>query len=226
MTSLFGSLAAACLCVAYFLPWVQVDATLAADFHATVTREIERREKPSEGAQEFLDVAETMLAEGALRGTDFIHWLRAGQSFSRDLDDEINPGVSADDHLRRLELVKILLYGLPLAAFLLATHFLMHRFRRARAPVLILAILTGLGAIVTAAVLDLTQAFIAPALIEEGAQLGVGWYVLLWGGVGLTVAGVFGVRPGNWFRVYVISAATAVALGVLALRYLQTGGLL
>ncbi|MDF1700935.1 MAG: hypothetical protein P1V36_07225 [Planctomycetota bacterium] len=202
-----------------------MDARLAADFHATVTREIAEREKPSEGAADFLRIAETMQAQGALKGTDFIHWLRAGQTFSAELDAEVNPGVEAEAHLRRLRLVQYLLYGIPLAAFLLLAHFLMHRCRRARAPVLILAILTGLASIVTAATLDFTHRFIGDALHAGTASLGWGWHGLLWGGAGLAIAGVFGVRPRNWFRVYVISTATAAALGVIALRYLETGGL-
>ena len=225
LTSVLGSLAAAGLCLAWFLPWITVDRRMADDFHATVTRELERRETPSEGAREFLKIAETMREQGALKGTDFIHWLRAGQTFSAELDEEVNPGVAAEEHLRRLQLVQYLLYGIPLAAFLLLAHFLMHRFRRARAPVLILAILTGLAAIVTAATLDFTQAFIGDAIRHGSASLGMGWRCLLWGGVGLALAGVFGVRGRNWFRVYLISAATAAALGVLAVRWLETGGL-
>ncbi len=225
LASLLGTFAAAALCLGWFLPWVEVDRRMADDFHATVTREIERRGEASPGAEEFLQIAETMQEQGALKGTDFIHWLRAGQTFSAELDEEINPGVQADEHVRRLRLVQYLLYGIPLAAFLLLAHFLMHRFRRARAPVLILAILTGLAALVTAATLDFTQAFIGDAIRHGSATLGHGWTCLLWGGAGMTVAGVFGVRPRNWFRVYVISAATAAALGVIALRYLESGGL-
>ena len=223
--SILGSAAAAVLCAAWVLPWILVDDDVARDFHATVTREIESRGGPSAGTEEFLRIAETMRAEGGLRGTDFIQWLRAGQTFSNELDAEVNPGVQAEAHLRRLRLVQYLLYGIPLAAFLLLAHFLMHRFRRARAPVLILAILTGLAAMLTAAVLDYTQGFISDAIRAGGADLGWGWRALLWGGVGLAVAGVFGVRRRNWFRVYMISAAMAAAIGVLAVRYLETGGL-
>lgn len=223
LASIVGSIAAAALCLGWFLPWVVVDPRVADDFHATVTRSIEEREEPSEGAQEFLQIAETMREEGGLKGTDFIHWLRAGQTLSAELDADVNPGVAPDPHVRRLRLVQYLLYGIPLAAFLLLAHFLMHRFRRARAPVLILAILTGLAALVTAATLDFTQKFIGDAIRSGSAVLGWGWHCLVWGGVGMVVAGVFGVRPRNWFRVYVVSAATAAALGVLALWYLQQG---
>lgn len=226
LASILGSLGAAALCLAWFLPWVEVDQRVADDFHATVSRELERRTEPSPGAEEFLQIAEAMQETGALSGTDFIHWLRAGQAFSAELDADVNPGMDADAHVRRLRLVQYLLYGMPLAAFLLLTHFVMHRFRRARAPVLILAILTGLAALVTAATLDFTEEFIADAIEQGRAQLGLGWACLVAGGVGMAVAGVFGVRPRNWFRVYTISAATAVALGLLALRYLETGGVL
>lgn len=225
MASVLGSLAAAALCVAWFLPWVIVSDRLAANFQATVERAVESRGASSDGTQRFQRVAERMRTRGGLSGIEFIHWLRAGQVLSRELDAETNPGVEADEHVRRLELVRILLYGIPLAAFLLAAHFCMHRLRRARGPVLILCIVTGLASVLTAAVLDFSLGFAAPALHAHDAHLGVGWHLLLWGGGGLATAGVFGVRANNWFRVYAISAATIAALGLVALAYLESGGL-
>ncbi len=225
LASIVGSLAAAALCAAWFLPWLRVDDAIARDFHATVEREIAKRETRSAGAEEFLQIAEAMVAQGALRGTDLIHWLRASQTFSSELDAEINPGVQAEQHLRRLRLVQYLLYGIPLGAFLLLAHFLIHRFRRARAPVLILANMTGGAAVVTAFALDFSTGLVGQAIERGEAAVGIGWWLLVAGGSGLIVAGVFGVRVRNWWRVYFISAATAAALGVLALRYLETGGL-
>ena len=229
LTSVAGAAAAACLCASFFLPWVRVDRALADDFHATMERAVADRTPPSDGAREFLALAVHMRDEGGLRGVDVIHWVRASQSVGRDLDRAAASGLAAEEHQRRLALVLLLLYGMALAAFLLAAHFLVHRFRRARAPVLILCILTGLMAVVTAYILDFAQRFSAGTLDQTGQplvghwELSGGWVCLLTGGALLTLAGVFGVRARNWFRVYVISGATAAGLALIALRYLETG---
>lgn len=227
MTGLAGALAALCVGVSFFLPWVLIEPERAQQFLEAVNRDLDARETPPAGGEAFREIAQSMVDEGTLRGADLIRWVRTAQTFSAELDATMNPGVEAGAHQRRLELLRILLYGIPIGAFLLAAYFLFHRFRRARAPVLILCILVGVAAVVLAATCRFTHTFIGQALREgtSSSGLGHGWMALLAGGAVLGVAGFFGVSTRNWFRVYVASAATMAALAFLALRYLETGRL-
>ncbi len=227
VTGVAGALAALCVGVSFFLPWVHVAPQRAQQFQDAIHGAIKERDVPPAGAEDFKKLAATMVREGALRGTDFIHWVRTAKTLSAELDAAENPGLDAARHQRRLELVRLLLYGIPIAAFLLAAHFLFHRFRRARFPVLVLCILVGTAAVVLAGTLQFAHSFIGQAL-QQGAPAGglaFGWNLLLVGGAALGLAGFFGVTARNWFRVYSISAATAAGLTFLALRYLEKGGL-
>jgi hypothetical protein len=229
LTSVVGAVASACLCASFFLPWVRVDDAVAEEFHATMQREAQAGDTPSAGARAFLALSTDLRHDHVLRGIDLITWVHASQAVSRDLDRASNPGLHAGAHERRLTLVEVLLFGMPLAAFGLCAHFLVHRFRRARAPVLVLCLLTGLAAVVTAWVFDFTQRF--SAAVSQGAasnlgagwHLGAGWACLLAGGATLGLAGIFGVRTGNWLKVYVVSGATAAGLALLAAHYVQSG---
>ena len=227
VTGVVGALAAVCVVGSFFLPWIDINPERAQQFRDAVERELAGRTPPPAGGADFRRLATTMVDRGALQGTDFILWVRTAKAFSAELDERENPGVEADVHQRRLEVVRILLYGIPAGALLLAAYFLFHRFRRARFPALVLSILVGVAAVVLAGTLQFGHAFIGQTL-REGAppgSLGAGWRLLLGGGVALGLAGFFGVTTRNWFRVYVISALTAAALAFLALRYLETGGL-
>lgn len=225
ITGIAGALAALCVGISFFLPWARVAPDHAQQFQDAVNRSLEARETPPAGGEDFRALAATMVDEGALRGTDFILWARTAKVFSAELDASSNPGVDAQAHQRRLELVRILLYGIPIAAFLLAAHFVFHRFRRARFPVLVLCILVGTASVVLAGVLQFAQRFIRQTLPSDvpGGGLAIGWQLLLVGGAALGLAGFFGVNARNWFRTYVVSAVTAAALAFLALRYLENG---
>ena len=227
ITGLAGALAALCVGVSFFLPWARVAPEHARQFQAAVNESLDARETPPAGGEDFRALATTMVDEGALTGTDFIRWVRTAKTFSAELDASSNPGVAAQAHQRRLELVRILLYGIPIAAFLLAAHFVFHRFRRARFPVLVLCILVGAASVVLAGTLRFAHSFIAQTLPSgaAGGGLAIGWQLLLLGGAALGLAGFFGVNARNWFRTYVVSAITAAGLVFLALRYLQIGAL-
>ncbi|MDJ0522269.1 MAG: hypothetical protein QNJ90_09370 [Planctomycetota bacterium] len=227
VTGIAGAVAALCVGLSFFLPWATVAPEHAQQFEAAVTKSIDERATPPAGGEDFRTLARTMVAEGALTGADFIHWVRTAKTFSAELDASANPGVDAGAHVRRLELVRVLLYGIPIAAFLLAAHFVFHRFRRARFPVLVLCILVGGASVVLAGTLQFAHGFMAQALPggARGGSLAIGWNVLLVGGAVLGLAGFFGVSARNWFRTYVVSAITAAGLAFLALRYLETGGL-
>jgi len=228
LTGVAGALAALCVGASFFLPWVEVNPERARQFQDAVERDLSGRDPPPPGGAGFRRLATTMVEDGALKGTDFVLWVRAAKAFSAYLDTSENPGVEAQAHQRRLELARLLLYGIPVGALLLAAYFLFHRFRRARFPVLVLCILVGVASVVLAGALQFAHGFIEQTL-RSGApsgDLGMGWRLLLGGGAVLGLAGFFGVTTRNWFRVYVISALTAAGLAFLALRYLETGGLL
>ncbi len=232
VTGVVGALAAVCVAGSFFLPWVHIGPVRAQQFLDAVNRDLRAREEaqepPPAGGEDFHALGLTMVRERGLKGVDLIRWVRAARTFSAQLDATDNRGVDADRHQRRLQLMRWLLYGIPIGALLLAAHFLFHRFRRARWPVLVLCILVGVAAVVLAATCQFTHSFLGQAL-HEGAPrsgMGGGWLLLLWGGAFLGLAGFFGVTARNWFRVYVASAATMTALGFLAYHYLESGRLL
>jgi len=232
VTGIVGALAAVCVAGSFFLPWIHIGRGRAEQFLDAVNRDLTARqdaqEPPPAGGEDFRALGETMVREGGLKGADLIRWVRTARTFSAELDATANRGVDADVHQRRLLLMRLLLYGIPIGALLLAAHFLFHRCRRARWPVLVLCILVGVAAVVLAATCQFTHSFLGQALHEGtmSSGLGSGWYLLLWGGAFLGLAGFFGVTARNWFRVYVASAATLVALGFLAYHFLETGKIL
>ena len=121
-------------------------------------------------------------------------------------------------------LARIVLYALPLAGFVLAAYFLVHRLRRARSPMLILCFLTGATAVGVAGAFDFVHhrllATLGPA---AGVHPATGVWLMLGSGAVLVLVGILGVTAKNWFRVYLGSVATGACLALIAWRFLEKG---
>jgi len=225
VTSFAGTLAALTLGICFFVDWVHVEPALGAKFLAGVRSALEERERPTQAERDFETLGETLVREGGLKGTDLLFWVRTARAHGAELD--ATAGQAPSPMARNLTLVRLLLYGLPAGAFLLACYFIFHRFRRAKSPVLILCVLVGAGGVVLAGALNYGHALVTDALesAASGVSFGAGLSMLLFGGAGLMLAGLFGVNARNWLRVYVGTALTGAALALLALRYLDVGTL-
>ena len=223
VTSFAGTIAALLLGTCFFVDWVRVDRALGEKFLAGVREALEERDPPTATEKDFEVLGETMVREGALKGTDLIFWVRTAHTHGAQIDAASGNVDSA--MARNLKLARVLLYGLPLGAFLLACYFIFHRFRRAKSPVLILCTLVGAAGVVLAGVLNYWHALVTGALEEaaSGVSLGTGPKMLLFGGAGLMLAGIFGVNARNWLRVYLGTVLTGLALVLLVMRYLEAG---
>lgn len=226
VTGVAGALAALAIGASFFLDWVTVEPELARHLRADIDRALARADTTAATERDIESIADTLVANSALSGTDLIHWVRTAHSYNVDLDEEAAKTAPVPRGMqRRLQVARVVLYGLPLAGFLLGAYFLFHRFRRVASPILILSLLTGMLAVFLAGALDYGHALVRRTLggAADQIDLGVGVLVLLAGGTLLALAGVFGVSARNWLRVYAGSALTAAGLGVVAWRYVFHG---
>lgn len=226
LTSVAGAVASACLVLALFLDWVVVEPPLAQQFRADVTKALDDAEATSAARDDLRRLADTLAERHGLAGTDFILWVRSARAYTAERAAERPVADPVDQQTqRRLHLARILLYALPLAGFVLAAYFLVHRLRRARSPMLILCALTGALGILVAGGFDFVHHVLIATLGQAavGVQLALGVWLMLGAGAVLLLVGLFGVTKKNWFRVYAGSAATAVCLALIASQYVQKG---
>ncbi len=223
LTSLAGTTAALLLGICFFLDWIEVDPRLGGVFRDGIDQAVAESDPPSPVETEFQKLGATLESQGALTGMDLIHWVRTAGAYGASLDGRER---AADAPTQRAWIVaRLLLNVLLFVAFLLATYFVFHGFRRVTSPVLILCILVGALAVVLAGALHYAQDLVQDALgsAADGIATGPGAKVLLLGGAGLVLAGTFGVSGRNFYRVYAGAALTAGALYLLAVRFFDTG---
>jgi hypothetical protein len=226
VTGIVGTLGGLALGACFFLAWLSIDRGLGERFRDDVGRAVRRLDEPTQAERDLERLGGTLATEGVLTGADVILWVRTAESHHAALDEGAGTVTPADAVMdRRLRVVRVVLYALPTLGFLLAAYFLFHRLRRVRSPILILCILTGLVAVALAGALEYAHAVLQGTVGEDSGavRLGPGHAVLKVAGVGLALAGIFGVGARNWFRVYAGSVITAACLALIVWRYLQTG---
>ncbi len=189
--SLSGVVGSLLVLVGFFLPWARVRPSEAEAFRerlaaSPVAADLDVREDWDRLAA---DVERTH----EVTGLDIFFWARTalGTTGSGRLPNDAGTQRAA----RGIRVVAIGLAALPPLALLLLVYFVLHHCRRARSPALILATLVGVAAVTVPAV----NTIVRPAL--KGVTPEPGIAVLLAGGVLLFLAGTFGVRLANWWRV-------------------------
>jgi len=223
VTSVVGALASAAIVVAFFLPWLHVPPDQARRY---LERMEERFEKPlqpvPEGVSErdWLRLARIAAEEGSVSGLDIFYWARLARSTADAYGraEGAEPDEPPAKLSRVVRLVGIVLAALPVAALLLALYFVVQRLRRAHSPTLVLAVLSGVVAIAVPA---------AYSILESGLAVrtrpAVGLHVLGAAGPALLLAGVFGVRLRNWWRVFLGALAVGGGLVLLAWAWVAAG---
>lgn len=226
LTSVAGTVAALLLGICFFLEWIEVDPRLGSRFREGIDEAVADADTKGFVEEEFQKLGKTLEDQGALTGMDLIHWVRTASAYGATIEGKRERASDATTQ-RALLLARLLLNVLLFVAFLLATYFVFHGFRRVTSPVLILCILVGATAVVLAGGLHYAQDLVQDALgsAADGIATGPGAKVLLLGGAGLVLAGTFGVSGRNFFRVYAGVALTAGALYILVLRFFDTGAL-
>ncbi len=220
LSAVFGTLFGGVLFAACFVPWVKVDPAQAERVQKAVAVEIAGVAEPSRATRDFAQVFDTLGNTSSLSGVDLFQWCRAARGYR----DSIRAGEAgrARDLTRKIDrallLFAIALAAIPIGGMLLGLYFLIHRFRRNRSPVLILAAIIGAIAITIAGAYERT---INP--IHEAVQPGLGFPLLLVGGAGFLLVATFGVTRRNWWRVYLGVGVTAAGLALMAYSFLQRG---
>jgi hypothetical protein len=226
LAAILGALSSAVLVVAFFLPWIRIPADARPRVREAIEPGLENLEKTH---PKIVFGYEVLLGEieesGAVSGLDLFVYSRTARGLNEVLlgqpGDVVEP---ADEGLatrtRRAFLVAmVVLAGLPVAALLLFVHFVAHGFRRARSPTLILLTVAGfVGMAVALAWLRFANGLgVVKALTGEGLRATLAASVAQLG------CGVFGVTNRNWWRVYVGSLATLLALGAFVWAHVWEG---
>lgn len=248
LTSVAATLAAIVVAGSFFLPWVAVPREEAEHFQAEMTRRLADSAEPlppGVEAEDWRRLAALAAEQGEVSGIDIFYWARTAHattlayeraeaeaealdpgglgseggagdvpaSSERPLSERLSSTVS-----RVLLLVAIALAGVSVGGVLVGLALLVGRLHHAPSPVLILALLTG----VLAVGIPAAYSIVAPALGFE-THPRAGLILLLPAGGVLLLAGVFGVRRRNWWRVLVGTLFTAGLLALLAWGYVASG---
>ncbi len=229
ITSLVGTLASAAIVVAFFLPWLAVESEQAERY---LERMEERFEKPvhpvPEGVsrRDWLRLANLAAEQGYVSGLDVFYWARTAGKTAEAYGRAENAGraeIAGGDEppakpSRAIHVVTIVLGVLPVTALLLALYFIVNHFRRAHSPTLVLAVLSGAVAIAVPA---------AYSILEKGlhvrATADVGLHILGVAGPLLLLAGVFGVRLKNWWRVFMGALVVGGGLALVVWAWFERG---
>jgi hypothetical protein len=223
VTSLVGTLASAAIVVAFFLPWLSVEPDQAAGY---LRRMEERFEDPvhpvPEGVSkpDWLRLAGIAAEQGHVSGLDVFYWARMAGKTAEAYGRAEHAGRDEPPATlsRAIRIVAIVLGALPVVALLIALTFVVQRFRRAHSPTLVLAVLGGAVAIAVPA---------AHSIVESGLEVrsesAVGLHLLGVAGPVLLLAGVFGVRLKNWWRVFTGAVIVGGGLALLAWAWLERG---
>lgn len=210
--------------MAFFLPWITVQSEQAQRYHDRMEARFEDPLHPvPEGVskRDWLRLAKLSADQGHISGLDIFYWARmAGRTAeaygrAQNADGETSPATLS----RAIHVVAITLAVLPLVALLIALTFIVQRFRRAHSPMLVLAVLGGAVAIAVPA---------AYSILEKGldvrSESAVGLHVLGVAGPVLLLAGVFGVRLKNWWRVFLGAVLVSGTIALVVWAWLLRGG--
>lgn len=208
--SISGLAGALAIVIAFFLPWVTVKPEAAAVYRERVVERLDDdRLPPPPHAADWRRLAEHVGRDRYAAGIDVFWWARIAS-----VDTQGNPvpiwAAGGNARTSRAIMVGAVWLGaLPVLAVLLFAYFLTHHCKRARSPALITAMLVGAAAVLTTGVYDIISG-------ELGQELdsAVGLTVLLLGGAVLFLAGSFGVKARNWWKVF---GGTIVIAGILYL---------
>lgn len=215
--SLTGVLGAAIILVGYFLPWVEVRADVAERFDRAVDARIENERIPDFPAEDdWARLADQLVEDGSASGMDIFYWSRTASTCNTSAC--MPRGEDSQLVYRGIRAARVWLAALPVAAGLLLLYFLSCPCRRAKSPALILAVLTGAASIATVAV----HRIVSTAFPEQTSR-GTGLVLLLGGGALLFLAGTFGVKARNWWRVLGGAILVGAGLGWGLVRYLDAG---
>jgi hypothetical protein len=221
LTAIVGTVASIALIAAFFSPWVRVTEATAMGYERAVNARLADPTRPKPAVpDDWHRLAEDLSRRGRLTGLDVFFWARTAATTAHERrEGQAVPDTALGPRFERAILaLEILLAALPIGALVLAGYFLRHRFRRVRTPPLILAILLGSLAVSMAAAYRVVEGAIDQETDEAG---GLG--LLFAAGALLVLAGAFGVRARNWWRVYGGSLATAAAAGALIFGYVMYG---
>jgi hypothetical protein len=214
MTTVVGTLAGLALVAAFFLPWVRMPQEVAARYRARIHASLSDPVRPPpSNADDWRRLADLVAERGAVTGLDVFYWARTAHATAGELQDGEESRTS-----RGILLAAILVIGVPILSLLLVLHFLVHRLRRARSPALILAMLTGAAAVGIASVYG-----IVAGVVDRETDGAIGLTILLVGGFALFLAGAFGVRLRNWWRVFGGTLVVGAALAFLGYVWLRWG---
>lgn len=219
LSAVFGALASLLFLVSYALPWILVPEEQRPLIRAALQPGVDDLALAEpEIANDFRRLLDTISEDGRIGALDLFLYARTARRLNEVL--ETGPqGGGRPSQVRRAFLVgAVVLAALPVLSVLLALHFLAHRFRRARSPILILLVLAGGGGTAVA----LGWYAIARAFPLHGTT-GIGMELALGASVAQACAGIFGVTSRNWWRVYSGAVALLGGLGVLAWAYVSLG---
>jgi hypothetical protein len=218
LAAVFGWLACVLAIAAFFLPWIEVPREKREQIRAAASPRIDELQDEDQ-AREWRVFLAQATDVGHLSGLDLFQYARIARDLNRHLTGATSDyGADRSAVIRRAYVVgMVTLAVLPVLALVLAVHFLVHRFRRAKSPVLILLVLLGGAGGALAIGWD------RAGLGFEGSTR-VGFDLTLVAAVAQMSAGLFGVTAKNWWRVYAGALVTIGAVSALVWLYVTGGG--
>lgn len=222
VTSIAGALASIAIVVAFFLPWVEVreeDARHYRERLETRLRDPLQSVPPGVNVDDWRRLARLVADQQYVSGLDVFYWARTAKATADAFAADSPTGNGGSTMVARgLHVAAVALAVLPVVALLLAVYFVVRFLRGAHSPALILAVLDGALAIAVLGTYGIVRGGGGiPTRLAGGLDLlGVG------GGV-LFLAGVFGVRLTNWWRVFGGAVLVGGSLALLAWGYVSGG---
>jgi hypothetical protein len=211
-----GAVAAAALVAGVFRPWVGVPPEVASHALSLVGERLgDPTRPPVTNAEEWRALWEDVVFQGHVTGLDVFHWARLAAPRDPAL---LGEGAEAREAVqgRAILLAAGLVAAVPVAAGLLALVAVLRRFRPLPAWALVLAMLTGLAAVLLPAAFEVVRGAL-PAGLErrEGLTL---WLVA---GAGLFLAGSFGAPARTWWAPLLVALLLAAVLGAVATAWVR-----
>lgn len=218
LTAVVGAIAAAAMVAAFFLPLFTVDATEAGRLADRIESDVTRRSRDDAMAKDFASVFRTVTDQGHVTPADLVHYARVTREQRDNLvrDRAVDaPAPARETPFDRLLILLIVFCAAPpVGGLLLCGYFLFHGLRRAKSPMLVLALIVG----VLGAAFPVAHQY---ARFEVQPYLGrsLGFWVQLGASATLLLVALFGVRWTNWWRVYAVGALMLACIGAAAFAY-------
>jgi hypothetical protein len=228
LTAALGGIAAVAVAVGFFQDWVTVEEDTARKYREAQRERALSEFEPSPTTEDWKALADHLVEHGAIGGLDVFHWARTARREARLLREDADRARARADAVaapappygeRALLVLAVLLAFVPVGGIFIAFYFLLHGLRRAKTPVLVLAMWVGAVAVAFPA----GYRRIAEGVLDAETDPTTGLSVLLVGGFALFLAGVFGVKAENWWRVFLGFLVVGALAGSLGYAYLQWG---